>query len=83
MWIGDGRCHPCLSLRNCQTNLHLQTEIAVTPSAVCIRTANRDKTTKNIFFLSFLPLELLESAMKWKHIPLVCGLYERHCAIFL
>lgn len=21
--------------------------------------------------------------MKWKHIPLVCGLYERHCAIFL
>lgn len=53
MWIGDSRCHPCLSLRNCQTNLHPQTEIAVTPSAVCIRTANRDKTTKNIFFFFF------------------------------
>lgn len=41
------------------------------------------QNNKKYFLLSFLPLELRESAMKWKHIPLVCGLYERHCAIFL
>lgn len=42
-----------LSNRNCQTNLFFQTEIAVTPFAVCLCAANRDKTTRTVFPFRF------------------------------
>lgn len=42
-----------LSNQNCQTNLYFRTEIAVTPFAVCLCAANRDKTTRTVFPFRF------------------------------